>query len=516
MFPASLRAHARCDRAATPGSARWGPRLFLAESRARSSDGAASRARRTRTAPSRSAIRVAPGWEGRGVATAAVAELLCEAWAAPDVRCVLAHTLPPQRLARVLEKSGFVRAGENLDGDVGGGGDFASLGSVVAGYEPDRAVVSDVRQPFEQGRFEDLPERPRVPHRFYDGETSTVLVHSAPLGLIATHVVSYGPRDAPPLLLIHGLMTTSYSWRYLFEPLGERFRLVVPDLPGTGRSAIPAADRPLSATALATFIGELQDTLGIRGCATVGNSLGGSLCLRSALQDPARFARLAVIHPPTFEPRLVALHLALATPGVGAVLGLVVRHDPLRWAHSQVHYYDETLKSLEEAHEYGDPLAGAAGARAFVRYLRDPLAPRPLAHARARAAAPARQRRRLSPAAHARLRARGPDGAAEGRAPAAEARARQRVSLDGGDLALPPGRPSATPRRAAPRLPLQPLSERASYRRETSDESPGIRARTPRRSASPSSGGESLRDPARTRVGRGSARLTRTGAAPSR
>ncbi len=211
-----------------------------------------------------------------------------------------------------------------------------------------------------------------------DGETSTVLVHSVALGPIATHVVSYGPRDAPPLLLIHGLMTTGYSWRYLFEPLGERFRLIVPDLPGAGRSAIPAAGRRLSGSALGTFIGELQDALGIGGCATVGNSLGGSLCLRSALQDPARFARLAVIHAPMFEPRLVALHLALAVPGVGAVLARVVRHDPLRWAHRQIHYYDESLKSLEEAHEYGDPLASADGARAFVRYLNDPLAPRPL------------------------------------------------------------------------------------------------------------------------------------------
>ena len=74
--------------------------------------------------------------------------------------------------------------------------------------------------PFRQGRFEDLPERPRLAHRYWDGETATIMVHSAPLGPIATHVVSYGPPDAPPLLLIHGLMTTSYSWRYMFEPLG--------------------------------------------------------------------------------------------------------------------------------------------------------------------------------------------------------------------------------------------------------------------------------------------------------
>lgn len=57
----------------------------------------------------------------------------------------------------------------------------------------------------------------------------------------------------------------------------------------------------------------------------------------------------------------------MKVPGVAAGLRRVVRHDPLRWAHRNVRYYDETLKSLEEAREYGEPLARAAGARSFTR-----------------------------------------------------------------------------------------------------------------------------------------------------
>jgi pimeloyl-ACP methyl ester carboxylesterase len=47
----------------------------------------------------------------------------------------------------------------------------------------------------------------------------------------------------------------------------------------------------------------------------------------------------------------------------------------LRWAHRNVHYYDETLKSLEEAREYGEPLATKDGVGSFVRYLADSLDP---------------------------------------------------------------------------------------------------------------------------------------------
>ena len=85
---------------------------------------------------------------------------------------------------------------------------------------------------------------------------------------------------------------------------------------------------------------------------------------------------LVDIHSPVFpEPRYSALAAALATPGAKSILRWMIRRDPLRWAHRNVHYFDETLKSLEEAHAYGDPLADDAGARAFIRYLSDAVTP---------------------------------------------------------------------------------------------------------------------------------------------
>ena len=243
---------------------------------------------------------------------------------------------------------------------------------------PPTARPEPPQRPFEQGRFEDLPQVPRLAHRYFDADTEDVVVASRPFGRIRVRVVSYGPRDAPPLLLVHGLMTSSYSWRYLFERLGDRYRLIVPDLPGNGHTE-PVPGRRHTAENLARFVGEVQHELGVAGCLAAGNSLGGYLCMRRALQDPGSFERLAVIHAPAFvAPRLVALHVALRVPGVARALAHVVRRDPYRWAHRNVHYYDETLKSLEEAREYGEPLASAAGARAFTRHLGESLNPRHL------------------------------------------------------------------------------------------------------------------------------------------
>jgi pimeloyl-ACP methyl ester carboxylesterase len=233
----------------------------------------------------------------------------------------------------------------------------------------------DASTPFHRGAFEALPERPRIPHPYFEANSEDVVVESEAFGPVRTRVVTHGPATAPPLLLVHGLMTSSYSWRYLLEPLGGEYRLIVPDLPGCGQSqALP--ERRHSGRALGSFVGDLQKHLGIVGCDAIGNSLGGYICMQRALQDPSAFDHLLVLHAPGLpQTRLRALHLALAVPGVSTALSRVVRRDPQRWAHRNVHYYDESLKSLEEAREYGAPLESKAGAGAFIRYLADSLDP---------------------------------------------------------------------------------------------------------------------------------------------
>jgi pimeloyl-ACP methyl ester carboxylesterase len=181
--------------------------------------------------------------------------------------------------------------------------------------------------------------------------------------------------SGPPLLLIHGLMTTSYSWRYVMEPLARHARVIAPDLVGCGRSE-KVTNRSYAVRRLAEWIGELQRALGIRGCAVVGNSMGGYLCRRLALDDPASMSHLVDIHSPVFsELRYGALHAAMSVPGSKTILSKLIARDPHRWAHRNVHYFDESLKSLEEAREYGDPLSTPEGARCFARYLQETMSP---------------------------------------------------------------------------------------------------------------------------------------------
>lgn len=224
-------------------------------------------------------------------------------------------------------------------------------------------------RPFEQAPFSSLPKYPRVPHSYEKLPSKEVVVDVDGVA-VRTHVKVKG--KGPPLLLVHGLMTSSYSFRYVVEPLGAHFTCFVPDLPGAGQSE--PVDVPYTPAFLAKFLVQLTVALGIERCACVANSMGGYVALQAALSHTPSFSRLVVLHAPAVPlPRYTALGVALRLPGSMTILSSLIGSNPEKWAHEKVHYYDETLKSKEEARVYGAPLATEEGRRAFWRYLHDTM-----------------------------------------------------------------------------------------------------------------------------------------------
>ena len=90
--------------------------------------------------------------------------------------------------------------------------------------------------------------------------------------------------DGAPLVLVHGLGGTVENWRAIAPALAERHRVLVPDLPGHGRSeALPEA-RHLDVLMDAVFA--IAKAEKVERAVWVGHSLGGTVSLRAAVRRP--------------------------------------------------------------------------------------------------------------------------------------------------------------------------------------------------------------------------------------
>lgn len=105
------------------------------------------------------------------------------------------------------------------------------------------------------------------------------------------HVVDRGA--GPPLLMLHGNPTSSYLYRDVVDRLADRFRCVVPDLPGFGFSE-PRAGFGGSPADHARVIAEVVDHLDLSGYTLVAHDWGGPIGLAAALEAPERLAGMVL------------------------------------------------------------------------------------------------------------------------------------------------------------------------------------------------------------------------------
>lgn len=92
--------------------------------------------------------------------------------------------------------------------------------------------------------------------------------------------------DRPPLLLIHGMLSSSLHWQPN-AALSHHFRLIRVDLPGHGASASPMTPEEARPEAMVAGLERLRQALGIAAWHVCGASFGSGLALRYALDHPA-------------------------------------------------------------------------------------------------------------------------------------------------------------------------------------------------------------------------------------
>jgi len=134
-------------------------------------------------------------------------------------------------------------------------------------------------------RFENLPEFPWAPHYMTvkDDDGTDIRIH----------FVDEGPRDAAPILLMHGNPSWAYLYRHMIPGLlATGRRVIAVDLVGCGRSDKPAAKSDYTLARHYDWMGKWLTQMDLSDITLFCQDWGGTIGLYLVAQSPERFARV--------------------------------------------------------------------------------------------------------------------------------------------------------------------------------------------------------------------------------
>ena len=155
---------------------------------------------------------------------------------------------------------------------------IALLDPVLAGFLPSRMALT---VPKAQGK-----EPPMKYPTFY----RTIQIDG-----LSIFYREAGPKDAPKLLLLHGLPSSSRMFEPLFARLSDRYHLVAPDYPGFGHSDWPDPKKfAYTFDHYAEIMNHFTESLGLSRYTLYMQDYGGPVGFRMALVYPERVEALIV------------------------------------------------------------------------------------------------------------------------------------------------------------------------------------------------------------------------------
>ena len=159
------------------------------------------------------------------------------------------------------------------------------------------------------------------------------------------HIEFYGPEDGTPIVLTHGWGLDTREWNYLKRDLSDRFRLIVWDEPGLGKST-PPTNRDYSLKNLARDLEAVLALAGDKPSILLGHSIGGMItltfCGLFASMLRSRIMGIVLTHTtPTNPVRTTsgaAFYTAIEKPVLMPLMYLTIALSPLVWLMNWLSY----------------------------------------------------------------------------------------------------------------------------------------------------------------------------------
>ncbi len=232
----------------------------------------------------------------------------------------------------------------------------ATLGILIAASILVAAFASLVRRPVSEERLRELG--------VIEPDSQFIEVDG-----VRTRYVMKGDGDET-IIFIHGFASSLFTWRKCLGPLSREFRAVALDLKGFGFSDKPETGYTIGE--YADFLIHFMDALQIETATLCGNSMGGNIAWRSALEYPERVNKLILVDASGYpsEHSGIPFFLKLARlPGVGEALSAVVTRGRIRSSLESA-YSDETEVPPSAVDAYYYPMRTNGAMNAVLARLR--------------------------------------------------------------------------------------------------------------------------------------------------
>jgi 2-hydroxymuconate-semialdehyde hydrolase len=198
---------------------------------------------------------------------------------------------------------------------------------------------------------------------------------------VRLRVVHHGSGNGVPVLLLHGVPTSSYLWRDVQRDLEHSgSRTYAPDLLGLGCSERPPAGRYDLAAQASLLLG-LLDALSLDRVVVAAHDVGGGVAVHLAALAPDRVTGLVLIDTPLHaDVWPVPAIRALAMPYAGEVQAAAFRLAPAAASKFLGGQLAKGLRASElsarSLAQYTAPLLGPDGGRGLLNLIRatDPVA----------------------------------------------------------------------------------------------------------------------------------------------
>ncbi len=184
----------------------------------------------------------------------------------------------------------------------------------------------------------------------------------------------YGSGD--PILFIHGLGGSTYSWRYMIDPFKENYQVILIDLRGEGKSPKPK-DKNYSIVEQSELIHQFIVEKNLRKLTLVGNSYGGGVSLlvsmRLVNERPLRLAKLVLIDSAGYPDHLPDFIKLMQNPILGELAVYLL--PPALQIYIVLHksYYDPCKITKEQIRKYAKPIKERGGRHALLQLARQAI-----------------------------------------------------------------------------------------------------------------------------------------------